>query len=115
VIAALLARGWTSQPAGDSCGINSLASAAVLVRLPLWATAIAPPAALVLNSGWAFSQRQPPREEWRVWPIARCPWEDGQHRLVDHLAEQPHLPGDEHAAIVGDGYAGRVLAVLGAR
>jgi hypothetical protein len=87
-----------------------VASAAVLVRLPLWATAILLRAALVLNTGWAFSQCQPPVEEWRVWPIARCPWEGGQHRLVEHLPHQPHLPRDEHAAIIGDSHAGRLLS-----
>jgi hypothetical protein len=39
---------------------SDAASAAVLVRLPLWARAIPPPAALVLKAGWAFSQRDPP-------------------------------------------------------
>ena len=41
------------------------------MRLPLWATTIPPPAALVLNAGWAT---QLPVVESRVWPMARCPW-----------------------------------------
>ena len=36
----------------------------------------------------------------------------GQGRLVEHLAHQPHLPVDEHAAAVGDGHAGRLLAAV---
>jgi hypothetical protein len=47
--------------AGSPSGAASnSARAAVLVRLPLWARAIPPPAALVLKAGWAFSQREPP-------------------------------------------------------
>jgi hypothetical protein len=86
-----------------------------LGRLPLWATAILLPAALVLDAGWAFSQREPPVVEWRVWPMARCPREGGQYRLAEHVPHQPHLLGDERVAIVGGGHAGRLLAAVGER
>jgi hypothetical protein len=36
----------------------------------------------------------------------------GQGRLVEYLAHQPHLPVREHAAAVGDGHAGRLLAAM---
>ena len=55
--------GRRSPPAPSPSGPpepSSSASTAVLVRLPLWARAIPPPAALVLKAGWAFSQREPP-------------------------------------------------------
>jgi hypothetical protein len=52
------------RPAAPDPSVPSWASdsarTAVLVRLPLWARAIPPPAALVLKAGWAFSQRDPP-------------------------------------------------------
>jgi hypothetical protein len=35
-----------------------------------------------------------------------------QGRLVEYLAHQPHLPVREHAAAVGDGHAGRLLAAM---
>jgi hypothetical protein len=36
----------------------------------------------------------------------------GQGGLVEHFAHQPHLPVHEHAAAVGDGHAGRLLAAV---
>ena len=55
----LLGRGSPPAASGAPRPSDS-ARTAVLVRLPLWARAIPPPAALVLNAGWAFSQREPP-------------------------------------------------------
>jgi hypothetical protein len=36
----------------------------------------------------------------------------GQGRLVEYLAHRPHLPVREHAAAVGTGHAGRLLAAM---
>ena len=42
----------------------------------------------------------------------QVPLEGGQRRLVEDLADQAHLLVDEHAAPVGDGHAGRLLATV---
>src|SRR3954454_7442182 len=46
-------------------------SSAVLVRLPLWPSAIPPPWADGRYDGWAFSHVHDPVVEYRVWPTAR--------------------------------------------
>jgi hypothetical protein len=81
-------------------------------RLPLRAIVILPPAALAGNGGWAFLQRELPVAEWRVWPMARCPWWAASVASLSTYLTSPHLPVDEHAAAVGDGHTGRLLAAV---
>ena len=42
----------------------------------------------------------------------QVPLEGGQGGLVEHLAHQAHVLEDKHAAAVGDGHAGRLLAAV---
>jgi hypothetical protein len=65
---------------------------------------------LVVNAGWAVSQL--PVVESRVWPMARWSWRVARVASSSTSLTSPHLPVHEHAAAVGDGHAGRLLAVL---
>jgi hypothetical protein len=92
-------------------------ASAVVARLPLRAAAIPAPAALVLNAGWASSQREPPVVEWRVWPMPRCPSWVASVAPSKHLPHQPHLlvhghVVHGHAVAVDDGHAGRLPATV---
>jgi hypothetical protein len=61
-----------SSPRSESSSSTMAASSEVLVRLPLWPSAMEP-VAVARNVGWAFSQTLAPVVEYRQWPIDRCP------------------------------------------
>ena len=75
---------WKIEP----CASSSVRSASALTRLPLWATATAPPA-YCTATGWAFFTCDAPVVEYRTWPMAAPPLSRSRTGAVKMSATSP--------------------------
>ena len=98
-----------------SCSLGSASTIAssswVLIRLPLWPSAMEPPW-LARNVGCAFFQELEPRGGVAAVADRDVADQAGERRLVEDLGDQAHVLVDEDLPAVADRDAGRLLAAV---
>ena len=88
------------------------ASSVALTRLPLCPSATPVPAAVLRNTGWAFSQVVEPRGGVAAVADGDVALHRAQRLLVEDLADQPEVLEHQHLGAVGDGDARGFLAAV---